>query len=210
MVLEDEGRFKEAEAEFINAKKPKEAIDMYVHQQDWKSALRIAENYDRASQTEVRLAQARAAVDKKDYASAESIFAEVGKADVAVKMYKDARMWEDALRVAKTHESAPVEILINHLYSGSIYSRCSWALTCENYASGHRFCHSVPAAAGGLARQVGAGPRRGSGPHGGGQDVGGQRRLYQGYRLVSQGHTSKHAQKWFLQWIYGGKNIAMC
>ena len=31
----------------------------------------------------------------------------VGKADVAVKMYKDARMWEDALRVAKTHESAP-------------------------------------------------------------------------------------------------------
>ena len=136
MVLEDEGRFKEAEAEFINAKKPKEAIDMYVHQQDWKSALRIAENYDRASQTEVRLAQARAAVDKKDYASAESIFAEVGKADVAVKMYKDARMWEDALRVAKTHESVPVEILINHLQSGFIYSRCTLALTCENFVQG--------------------------------------------------------------------------
>jgi intraflagellar transport protein 172 len=28
MFLEDEGRFKEAEEEFINAKKPKEAIDM--------------------------------------------------------------------------------------------------------------------------------------------------------------------------------------
>jgi hypothetical protein len=32
----------EAEKEFINAKKPREAIEMYVHQQDWKSALRIA------------------------------------------------------------------------------------------------------------------------------------------------------------------------
>lgn len=28
MFLEDEGRFQEAEAEFINANKPKEAIDM--------------------------------------------------------------------------------------------------------------------------------------------------------------------------------------
>ncbi len=30
MYLEDEGRFKEAEEEFVNAKKPKEAIDMCV------------------------------------------------------------------------------------------------------------------------------------------------------------------------------------
>ena len=34
---------------------------MYVHQQDWKSALRIAENYDGASRTEVLLCRAYAA-----------------------------------------------------------------------------------------------------------------------------------------------------
>lgn len=33
MFLEDEGRFQEAEAEFISAGKPREAIDMYCHNQ---------------------------------------------------------------------------------------------------------------------------------------------------------------------------------
>ena len=31
MFLEDEGKFKEAETEFIKASKPKEAVLMYVH-----------------------------------------------------------------------------------------------------------------------------------------------------------------------------------
>ncbi len=59
--------------------------------QDWKNALRIAENHDAASRTEVRLAQARAAVDKKDYASAESIFIEVYSLKTLVlKPYKSS------------------------------------------------------------------------------------------------------------------------
>ena len=33
MFLEDEGRFAEAEAEFISANKPREAVDMYIHNQ---------------------------------------------------------------------------------------------------------------------------------------------------------------------------------
>ena len=107
MYLEDEGNFKEAEVEFINAKKPKEAIDMYVHQQDWASALRIADNYDTASRAEIRAAQARALMDKRDWRAAEDVWIELRQFEKAVKMYKDARMWEDALRVAKTHENAP-------------------------------------------------------------------------------------------------------
>ena len=39
LFLEDDERFREAEEEFIKANKPKEAIDMYVHQQDWVSLL---------------------------------------------------------------------------------------------------------------------------------------------------------------------------
>ena len=107
MYLEDEGNFKEAEVECINAKKPKEAIDMYVHQQDWASALRIADNYDTASRAEIRAAQARALMDKRDWRAAEDVWIELRQFEKAVKMYKDARMWEDALRVAKTHENAP-------------------------------------------------------------------------------------------------------
>jgi len=59
MWLEDEGRFKEAEAEFLKADKPKEAIDMYVHQQDWAAALHIAEGFDPASIGDITMAQVR-------------------------------------------------------------------------------------------------------------------------------------------------------
>jgi len=107
MYLEDEGRFREAEEEFINAKKPKEAIEMYIHQQDWPNALRIAENHDPNSRSDVMVAKARSHIDKKDLKQAENIFIEVGKVELAVKMYKDARKWDDAIRIAKSHENAP-------------------------------------------------------------------------------------------------------
>lgn len=47
MFLEDEGRFQEAEDEFIKAGKPKEAVLMYVHVQDWDGAQRVAEKFDK-------------------------------------------------------------------------------------------------------------------------------------------------------------------
>ena len=43
------GRFGEAEAEFVAAEKPKEAIDMWCHQQDWAAALAVANAADPAS-----------------------------------------------------------------------------------------------------------------------------------------------------------------
>ena len=45
----DAGRFNEAEEEFVRAGKPKEAIDMYCHQQDWPAALGVADRCDPAS-----------------------------------------------------------------------------------------------------------------------------------------------------------------
>jgi intraflagellar transport protein 172 len=40
-VLEDEGRFADAESHFVLAGKPKEAVDMHIHERDWPSALRV-------------------------------------------------------------------------------------------------------------------------------------------------------------------------
>lgn len=65
MFLEDEGRFKEAEEEFVEANKPKEAIDMYLHNQDWNSAMRVAEAHDPASVPDVLVAKARLAWERK-------------------------------------------------------------------------------------------------------------------------------------------------
>lgn len=53
MFLEDEGRFREAEGAFIKVGKPREAIDMYLHQQDWDAALRVADLCDPAAMSDI-------------------------------------------------------------------------------------------------------------------------------------------------------------
>ena len=88
MYLEDEGRFVEAEKEFIKAKKPKEAVLMYVHNKDWDNAQRIAEQYDPSLTTDVLIGQAKMAFDEKNYQKAESFLLRAQRPELAVKLYK--------------------------------------------------------------------------------------------------------------------------
>jgi intraflagellar transport protein 172 len=57
LYLEDEEHYKEAEEEFIKANKAREAIDMYLHQQDWERALQVAEQHDPAAASDVYVQQ---------------------------------------------------------------------------------------------------------------------------------------------------------
>ncbi|XP_067026551.1 intraflagellar transport protein 172 homolog [Acropora muricata] len=57
MFLEDEGKFSEAEKKIIKAGKSKEVVLMYVHNQDWDSAQRVAEENDPDSVTDVLVGQ---------------------------------------------------------------------------------------------------------------------------------------------------------
>ncbi len=88
MYLEDEGRFVEAEHEFLKAKKPKEAVLMYVHNKDWDNAQRIAEQYDPSLTTDVLIGQAKLAFDEKNYQKAESFLLRAQRPELAVKLYK--------------------------------------------------------------------------------------------------------------------------
>eukprot|EP00906_Rhabdomonas_costata_P036994 RCo051951 len=103
MFLEDEGRFTDAENEFIKANKPKEAIDMYIHQRNWSAAMRVADAADPPSINDVLVAQARDSFGKGQYEEAEASLLKVGKAELVVKLYKEARMWQEAHRVAREH-----------------------------------------------------------------------------------------------------------
>jgi intraflagellar transport protein 172 len=103
MFLEDEGRFQEAENEFLLAQKPKEAVLMYVHNRDWDNAQRIAEKYDPALTADVLIGQAKLAFDEKNYQKAESFLLRANRPELAVKLYKDNAMWPDALRVCKEY-----------------------------------------------------------------------------------------------------------
>ncbi|KAF0720279.1 hypothetical protein AaE_010341, partial [Aphanomyces astaci] len=132
LFLEDEERFKEAEEEFIKAVKPREAVDMYIHQQDWQNAMRVAETNDPASVSDVFIAQARLWVERKEFTRAgtlpnliifpwlgawnvsvtiaflycwlvEGFFINAGKPELALAAYTEALMWTDAMRLAKRH-----------------------------------------------------------------------------------------------------------
>jgi intraflagellar transport protein 172 len=103
LFLEDEERFPEAEQEFVKAEKPKEAIDMYVHQQDWEAAVRVAETYEPASVVDVYLAHGKFKADAGQHAEAESLYIQSSRPEFALAMYQEADLWEEALRIAKTH-----------------------------------------------------------------------------------------------------------
>ncbi|GBG27682.1 Intraflagellar transport protein 172-like [Hondaea fermentalgiana] len=103
LYLEDEERFTEAEAAFIKAEKPKEAIEMYNHQQDWSSAMRVAERYDPASVPDVLVAQAKHAVGLKQFSNAETLFLNAKKPEFALAMFQEHGLWEEAIRFAKMH-----------------------------------------------------------------------------------------------------------
>ena len=101
--LEDEGKFKEAEVQFIKAKKPKEAVLMYVHNQDWESAQRVAEEHDQASVADVLVGQAKVAFEAGNFTKFESLLLRAQRPELAVKQYRDTGMWPEALRVCKEY-----------------------------------------------------------------------------------------------------------
>ena len=103
MALEDEGKFKEAELQFVKAKKPKEAVLMYVHNMDWDSAQRVAEMYDADSVGDVLVGQAKVAFEAGDLPKFESLLLRAKRPELAVKQYRDNAMWSEALRVCKEY-----------------------------------------------------------------------------------------------------------
>ncbi|XP_026514869.1 intraflagellar transport protein 172 homolog [Terrapene carolina triunguis] len=111
MFLEDEGKFEEAEAEFIKAGKPKEAVLMFVHNQNWDAAQRVAEAHDPDSVADVLVGQARFAFEQKEFQKAEAFLLRAQRPELAVKYYKEAGMWSDALRTCKEYVPSRLEVL---------------------------------------------------------------------------------------------------
>lgn len=103
LYLEDEGKYDEAESKFIMAGKPREAILMYIHNENWDAAIRVAETYDSKSVPEVLIGQAKITFEKKDYSKAESLLLRAQRPDLAIKFYKDAGMWEEAIKFTKEY-----------------------------------------------------------------------------------------------------------
>ncbi len=60
----------------------------YVHNQDWDSAQRVAEEYDRDSVADVLVGQARFAFEEKEFQKAESFLLRAQRPELAIKYYR--------------------------------------------------------------------------------------------------------------------------
>jgi intraflagellar transport protein 172 len=90
MALEDDGKFQQAESEFILAEKPKEAVLMYTHAKNWINALRIAETYEPASVPEVLQAQAGQCFHDKQFSEFEVLLLRAQMPELIVQKYKSS------------------------------------------------------------------------------------------------------------------------
>ncbi|CAM9747316.1 unnamed protein product [Hapterophycus canaliculatus] len=93
----------QAEEEFLQAGKPREAIDMFVHQKAWADACRVADGHDPPAVPDVLCAQAADVAATGDRAAAEDLYVRAGKPEKALQCYEEAGMWRDALRVCQRH-----------------------------------------------------------------------------------------------------------
>ncbi|CAF1105880.1 unnamed protein product [Rotaria sp. Silwood1] len=116
--LEDERRYLEAEAEFLKAKKPRDAVLMYVQIKDWDRAQRIAQANDKALLNDVLIGQAKQAFDNNDFPKAESYLLQAQRPDLAVKLYKDNGLIQDALRVCQEYMPNKLDDLREELARG--------------------------------------------------------------------------------------------
>ncbi|CAG9326113.1 unnamed protein product [Blepharisma stoltei] len=113
LYLEDENRWKEAEEEFIKAGRAQEAVNMYEHQGDFYSALRVARQYCPDMVPEILSSQAKYHIDRGEFPKAEQCLLAAKLPEKAVEMYANARMRNDAIRVAKDHAPHLVSRVIN-------------------------------------------------------------------------------------------------
>ncbi|XP_060519882.1 intraflagellar transport protein 172 homolog [Cylas formicarius] len=103
MALEDDGKFAEAESEFVLAEKPKEAVLMYIHAKNWMAALRTAETHEPQAVPEVLQAQAAQCFRDKQFNEFEGLLLRAQMPEMIVQKYKSEEMWIDAMRVCKDY-----------------------------------------------------------------------------------------------------------
>jgi len=117
MALEDEGRFAEAEKEFIQAGKSMEAVQMYIHSREWESAEEIARSHSQEAVAQVLIARAAEAAEAQDYATAETVLLRAHKPELIIEHYKVHRCFVIEIYADSCNEFSEKLILSKHFLS---------------------------------------------------------------------------------------------
>jgi len=103
MHLEDQNRLKDAEDQYILAGKPAEAVNMYEHQMDFHSALRVAKQYDQKSVPTILVAQGKHLLQRGDIQKAEQCFVTAKQPELAIEAYLKSGNRNEAIRVSREY-----------------------------------------------------------------------------------------------------------
>ncbi|OTF75067.1 Wimple/ift172-like protein, partial [Euroglyphus maynei] len=119
--LENENLFNEAETMYVEAGKPKEAVVMYLHHNNFDDALRVATEYVQQEDEVVKdilTAQARYLFDEmKRYNDfdridrVESLLLRAGRIEMAVRLFRDSGLWDEAVHIAEQYAPHLLESL---------------------------------------------------------------------------------------------------
>mmetsp|Transcript_24502 Transcript_24502/g.37819 ORF Transcript_24502/g.37819 Transcript_24502/m.37819 type:complete len:524 (+) Transcript_24502:631-2202(+) len=101
LQLENTQQYSKAEVEFLLAKKPREAIDMYLAQRNFDAAARLATEHHISEAT--ILAEAEHARESGDFRRAEEMFLLAKKPQFALEVYEKEGMWDEVNRITSAY-----------------------------------------------------------------------------------------------------------
>ncbi|EFP04115.1 CRE-OSM-1 protein [Caenorhabditis remanei] len=110
--LEEEGRLEDASKHYVEGNKPELAVEMFIRDNDWAAAERIAKEHCTNLLPEVYTGQARRAIEEGDHLRAETFLLRANKPDIILRYFVENGMWPDALRIAQhylPHQAALIQ-----------------------------------------------------------------------------------------------------
>lgn len=87
---------------------------MHTHSRDWRSAVRIAEEYLPDAVNEVLMSQAAEALEARNYQEYEALLIRAQRPELILQHYKEYEMWNEAIRIAREYVPAALAEIQRH------------------------------------------------------------------------------------------------
>ena len=87
--MQNDGKYSEAEHEYILADRAKQAVTMYLETKDWANAIRVADTFDKKLVDDILKTQALHYFDEKKFPEFQSIYVRLKAIDELISHYRN-------------------------------------------------------------------------------------------------------------------------
>lgn len=126
VYLEEKGDLELAESLYLKASRAKEAVLMYLHHGSFSKALQVAEaSKDETIISEVFVAQAKyvletGGLNSETFSKVESLLIRAGRVELAIRMYRENKIWSEALRLCEMYAPNLTESVKREMNDGVV------------------------------------------------------------------------------------------